>query len=634
MIIAIVLLTVAFGIAISGLRTDSLWNDEAWSVWAVSAPTLGESLARIRADVHPPLYFLFLYGWIRVAGESAMAIRLLSTFFGLIGLAATYAVGARLVDRWTGLIAVAVLGASGFFIYYTREARMYTLLLALASLATWAYLWWRSKPTWRRALVYGLLMAAMLYTHYSGALVILTHGLHLLLTGGWRMIVSSGEPRATRTRSIGFGVVRFVAPYVIAFIAYLPWLPTFLNQMRANPNGPLAIPVPTDWGTVAGLVLILTAGVWILFVLPFILGTAIPRLREYWRGALLLVLWLLLTPILLLVLNAWFAPVYQVRYAIAMLPAGALLLAYGLRWMGIPFARAVQTWLGERLAGKRTQYIVSLLMVVFFLGWFAQSQWATYEGLWAHKHHWESTISSMVAARDPQSLTISDLAPYSPSAYYDRQLGIRQGESLDLSWRLHNADEVRQLMARLADTSSVWVALPINTAKTWQVVAALDVGRGVVYRDALVNMIFYQFEAGATGDLTFQFGDLLHVADAPGAGEQLTAAPGEPLCVDVALQTLMPLDGAHSAGLHLVDITGTQVIAQWDAGLDVHVADETINLSPCLDIPADAPVGGYHLELVIYEWATQKRSLLFEVSQEPPQWWGESLVLAAVSVGG
>ena len=83
-------------------------------------------------------------------GESAFAIRLLSLFFGLIGSAATYAVGKRLFDRATGLIALAVLGASGFFIYYTREARMYTLLLALAALSTWVYLLWRDRPSRRR----------------------------------------------------------------------------------------------------------------------------------------------------------------------------------------------------------------------------------------------------------------------------------------------------------------------------------------------------------------------------------------------------------------------------------------------------------------------------------------------------
>jgi 4-amino-4-deoxy-L-arabinose transferase-like glycosyltransferase len=609
------LLLIAFGIALFDLQTDSLWNDEAWSVWAVSAPTLGESLERIRADVHPPLYFLFLYGWMRVTGESALALRLLSVWFGLIGLAATYAVGKRLFDRWTGIIALALLGASGFFIYYAREARMYTLLLALAALSTWAYLLWRGKPTSQRVGLYGLLMTGMLYTHYSGGLVILTHLIHLVVT--WRENTATQHRLSLRNAWI---------PYAIAGLLFLPWMPIFLNQMRANPDGPLAIPVPTDWGTVAGLVLVLTAGSWGLFIVPFVLGSAVPRLRQYWRQVLLLMIWLLLTPVVLLALNAWLAPVYQVRYAIAMLPAGALLLAYGLRWVGLPFGSRIP------ILGGGTRYIVSLLMVLGLLVLFAHSQWTLYWQLWPGKPPWEQVISAMIAARNPLDLTITDLAPYSPSAYYDRQLGIRQGESLDLSWRLHNGEEISSLMGRFDETPSVWVALPINTAKTWHIVAHLDKTRGIGYRDALVNMIFYQFDANLNGDLDFRFEDWLRVQAAQGAGEQLTTSPGETLCTELALETLKPLDGSYSAGLHLVDITGTKSWAQWDMGLGTGAAGETLHLSPCMHIPPDVPPGDYHLELVIYEWVNQKRLWLFEDSQQPPKWWGDVLMLAAVKV--
>jgi len=80
------------------------------------------------ADVHPPLYFLLLHGWMRLAGDSVLALRLPSLWMGLIALAGTFAVGARLFDRRTGLWAMVLLGAAGFLLYYTREARMFVVL--------------------------------------------------------------------------------------------------------------------------------------------------------------------------------------------------------------------------------------------------------------------------------------------------------------------------------------------------------------------------------------------------------------------------------------------------------------------------------------------------------------------------
>jgi hypothetical protein len=610
--LAAILLLAAFLIASADLQHDSLWNDEGWTVWAVHSPYLADMLARVRGDVHPPLYFLLIDGWVRVAGESVYALRLMSTFFGLIGLAATYAVGRNLVDRWTGLLALVILGTASFFVYYTHEARMYTLLLALGSLATWVYLLWREHPSRLRTLIYGLLMAALLYTHYAGALIILTHLIHLFIT--------SLLPRFNWRR-----IPRMMLPYLLVGFLYAPWLPIFLSQMRANPNGPLAIPVRTDLAAVAALVLLLTGGLWGLYIAPFLLGSAIPRLRQYWQVVLLLLLWLLLTPVALLALNASVAPVYQVRYAIAMLPAGALFIAYALRWIGFPFQiKSVQ------LNTPAIRYLLVVILIV----WIVQNQIAIYPELWPQKPPWEATIRAMTAARSPLDPTITDIAAYSPVAYYDRLLKIRQGVSLDLSWRLHHYDEIMKLVSLFDRTPSVWVALPINTAKTWHIVAALDAGRHAAYRSSLVNMIFYRFDQGETADLQYRFGDLLRFESGPRADQRFSVSPGGSVCVDLGLKTLAPLDGSYSIGLHLVDITGTTVLVPWDSGVGEAEAVQTLNLQPCLEIPVKAAPGYYHLEVIVYKWENQERLHLFEDGVGDSLLWGDVLMLAAVDVAG
>jgi len=295
-LIVSVLVVVAFFIATIDLQRESLWNDEAWTAWAVRSPYLRDTLQRVQADVHPPLYFLLLGVLGRFTGDSVLALRWPSALFAMLALASTYAVGKRLFDRRTAIIALILLGSASFFVYYAREARMYSLLMALAALSTWLYLRWQAKPSLWRSLVYAVSMALLMYTHYAGALVILSHLLHAL--------ISQVLPRTRRPKWYALPL-----PYVAALVFYLPWLPIFLAQMRSNPNGPLAIPVPTDWATVAALVLIVTGGNWWLIAAPFVLGTAVPRVRQHASQITLLLLWLLVTPIGLLALNQWFAPV-------------------------------------------------------------------------------------------------------------------------------------------------------------------------------------------------------------------------------------------------------------------------------------------------------------------------------------
>ncbi len=606
------LLLVAFLIATVDLRRDSLWNDEAWTAWAIRSPYVRDMLQRVEADVHPPLYFLLIGIPERFTGDSVLALRWPSALFSMIALAVTYALGKQIVDRRTGLIALTLLGTASFFVYYAREARMYSLLMALAALATWFYVRWRLQPTIWRTMLYSLSIAALLYTHYAGIFVIASHILHAIITQLFR---------TTRVKGKWY---LLPVPYIAAAVLYAPWVPIFLRQMQSNPNGPLAIPLATNWATVAALLLILTSGSWGLMAVSFVLGSALPRLKQYGSTILLLVLWLLVTPIGLLALNTWFAPVYQVRYTIGMLPAEALLLAYGLRYVGLP----------QRIRlGSLTPQKVTLVIAVVLVGWLAYTQLAMYTEFWPSKPAWESTIHDVIDARKPLDATITDLAAYSPAAYYDRQLGLRRGIGLDLSWRLHTPDEVHQLVSKFDPESSVWVALPVNTAKSWQVAAQLDATRDIRYSSGLGNMIFYRFDrSGNNSDLQFNFGERVRYLGTLAANQELGAEAGEPLCVNISLQTLDNIDNSFSVGLHLVDITGNINAAQWDNGFGAHGTSETVDLAPCLNIPATVSPGAYHLELTIYNWSTLERLPVLEISGEKTVGWGDVLMMQAVRI--
>ncbi|MBI5960911.1 MAG: glycosyltransferase family 39 protein [Chloroflexi bacterium] len=582
----ILLLFGAFWLASSALDQQSFWGDEGWSMWAVGGRNPLETLRRVGDDVHPPLYFVLLDGWIALAGESVYAVRMLSLLFGLIGLAATFALARRLFDRQTGLIALGLSGTTSFWVYYTREARMYTLLLALGVLATWAYLRWLEDSSRRRTLIYALLLALLPYTHYHGALMIATHGLHLLLT----------HPRRWR---------QWCAPATLAALLYAPWIPLGLRQIQEHPDGPFAIPIPTSRQTITGLIGHLIGGHWGLLPLPFAAVAIGWRIRRQTRVFVLLVIWLILTPGIVFWVNAEIMPFYQRRYVIAILPAMILVQAYGLRW--IPWRWAAVALLGVVMVG----------------------QVRSYDSLWPPKPSWKPALARMVAARDPAEPIFTLIIPNSVEAYYDRQLGIRQGTVFDLND--HSLDPAA-LVKSVEDAPAVWVAMPANLYATWNVIALLDAGGSATYRDSAANFVLYRFEPGDTDDLFFQFGDLIAYRGA--VGEQFVAHAGDTLCMELPLMAVaaLPPEGRYSAGLHLVG-DSNQVISQWDGGVGVYAAGENFILQPCLTIPDSTPGWDYHLVLVIYDWMTGDRlGLLDMANPAAPVGWLDTLVIGVVKV--
>jgi len=574
-----------FLLASSGLARESLWYDEARSMWVVrpSGPT--GVLSRLDHDVHPPLYFLLLDAWVALAGESAYAARMLSTAFAMLGLAATYAVGKRLFDCRTAWMAVVVLGTAGIFVTYAREARMYSLMLCLGAFSMWAYVRWLQRPTLACSVSYGLLMAALLHTHYYAGFLVLTQALYVLLV----------RPRH---------LARWLAIAILALALFALWTPGLFQQARAHFDGPLNPSQPTDWWTFCWMVAVLTGGTWWLQLAPFVLGRALVELRRYGGAVLLLLLWLLVTPLVALVLNIWVPLFYHVRYLIAILPAGALLVAYGLR------------------------HVFWRPLAYFLLLVFVCTQFVTFDRFWPAKPPWEPTVRRMVAARWPEEPSVTYIADCCVESYYDHQFGIRNGAALDLSSQWHSPAEVRELVASLDAAPSVWLVMPANLPETWDAIWALAADRSVGYRDGVELMLFYRFDREGGDDLRFRFGNLLRYDG--GVIDSTSARRGEQVCAEVSLTALAPVDGSYSAGVHLVNPAGV-LMAQSDEGIGVLDPGEQVSALRCLHLPADIEPGNYSLHLVTYNWVTIERLPVFEGGADGVS-WGDALVFSTVTV--
>ncbi len=119
------------------LDAQSLWNDEGTSV-AVAGRDLATIARDAAGDIHPPLYYWLLHGWLRLTGDSEFAVRAFSALLGVLLVALTYALGRLLTGRWAGLAAAFLAAINPFQVYYSQEARMYMLLAALTAGVMWA----------------------------------------------------------------------------------------------------------------------------------------------------------------------------------------------------------------------------------------------------------------------------------------------------------------------------------------------------------------------------------------------------------------------------------------------------------------------------------------------------------------
>ena len=208
---------VAVLVALSfALRTSQLgagfWIDEGISVgiahhhWS-SIPSL------LRQDGSPPAYYMLLGLWIRVFGDGEKATHALSLVFALACIPVAYAAARTIFDRRTGLICAALAAFTPYLTYYGQETRMYALESFLSLVAVLAYVEGvvRGRRAWLAALVPTL--ALMVYSH------------------NWGLLFCAALAAATALY-VREGLRRFAAVAVGVAVLYVPWVPTFLSQVR------------------------------------------------------------------------------------------------------------------------------------------------------------------------------------------------------------------------------------------------------------------------------------------------------------------------------------------------------------------------------------------------------------------
>ena len=214
---AAILLLIAAGVALRALRLDwqPLWWDEGYSVYFATEP-LARMVDLTARDIHPPLYYALLHGWIGTWGSAAPEVlRTLSILFGALALPLQAWLAWQLFPGRRRLlwISVLLLVVNPLHLYYSQEVRMYGLGLALSIASTACFWQWQRRLAtgggWRWPFAgYVLATAAGLYTLYYFA---------FLLAGQfvWAAFYHRRRLRALAVTAAGQTLIALL---------YLPWL--------------------------------------------------------------------------------------------------------------------------------------------------------------------------------------------------------------------------------------------------------------------------------------------------------------------------------------------------------------------------------------------------------------------------
>ncbi|MEO6988106.1 MAG: glycosyltransferase family 39 protein [Aquihabitans sp.] len=230
-------LVVVVGLILRFVVDSPLWLDEALSVNIARLP-LGEIPAALKQDGHPPLYYLFLHGWMLLFGEGNVAVRAFSGLWAVALLPLMWVAGRRLGGRRGAVLALAVLALSPYAIRYATETRMYAMVSVLV-LAGWLVVTDAlEEATWPRLAGISVLTGMLLWTHYWS--------LWLLTVVGTALLVHRWRAARSGDRSATAATTRVIGAIIVGGLTFVPWLPTLLYQ-GAHTGTPWARPVrPTE----------------------------------------------------------------------------------------------------------------------------------------------------------------------------------------------------------------------------------------------------------------------------------------------------------------------------------------------------------------------------------------------------
>lgn len=196
-----------------GLERDSFWQDETLCYYNAVAD-FSTTIDTLSRENQPPLYHFALHGWMSLLGHGHFALRALPALVGVLAILLAFGLGRELSDEKTALSLAFVVALSSTAVWFSREATMYSTLVALTIGVGWAFARWLRDGSWKAWGAMTLVKCAGLYVHYFFGFGFLAEGAYLLIR--------------RRERTVW---LRWLLSHLVVVIVFAPWLPILHKQM-------------------------------------------------------------------------------------------------------------------------------------------------------------------------------------------------------------------------------------------------------------------------------------------------------------------------------------------------------------------------------------------------------------------
>ena len=121
--ILFLLFILTLSIRLAFISQKNLWFYEIYS-WHLSRQSFLSIIFTTWSDIHPPLFYFMLKGWIWVLGDSVTALRILPVLCCSLSIFFIYPISRRILNVQNTFLVIILYALSPLNLFYSQEVRM------------------------------------------------------------------------------------------------------------------------------------------------------------------------------------------------------------------------------------------------------------------------------------------------------------------------------------------------------------------------------------------------------------------------------------------------------------------------------------------------------------------------------
>jgi mannosyltransferase len=187
------LTTLAAVLRFATLGVQSYHHDEIVTASRILRGSFGHAMDAVGfSESAPPLYYALAWVWTQFTGTGEFGLRSISALAGVAMVPIAYLAALELRGRRAGLMAAALVAVNPMLLWYSQEARAYSLFTLLCAVSLLYCIHAVRRGRRRDFVLWGVASALALATHYFAVFPIIAEALWLLRRRGRDSLLGLG----------------------------------------------------------------------------------------------------------------------------------------------------------------------------------------------------------------------------------------------------------------------------------------------------------------------------------------------------------------------------------------------------------------------------------------------------------